>query len=128
MYGKCQFSRNETACIALAKRSIVEHKILLPSSPLSVPQAELWSGWMTCVDPSAEDPLEPCPPPLPLDVAACVAAACAMKFLPFSTFSMKFLPMARTDGFRLCRGEGLSTAATPSDTPVRDDMLALDDC
>ena len=90
-------------------------------------QAELWSGWM-CVDPSAEDPLEPCPPPPPLDVAACVAAACAMKFLPFSTFSMKFLPMARTDGFRLCRGEGLSTAATPSDTPVSEDMLALDDC
>ena len=70
--------------------------------------------------PSAEDPLEPCPP-LP---TACVAAACAIKFFPFSTFSMKFFPIARTDGFRLCRGDGLSTAR---DTPVMEDMLALDD-
>ena len=127
MYGKCQFSRNETACIALAKK--IDRRTQDSSPFESVHhQAELWSGWM-CVDPSAEDPLEPCPPPPPpLDVAACVAAACAMKFFPFSTFSMKFLPMARTDGFRLCRGEGLSTAATPSDTPVSEDMLALDDC
>ena len=28
MYGKCQFSRNKTACIALAKRSSIEDKIL----------------------------------------------------------------------------------------------------
>ena len=93
----------------------------LPLAILAVTQAELWSGWMC--DPSAEDPLEPWPPPPP-PPPACVAAACAIKFLPFSTFSMKFLPMARTDGFLLCLGDGLSTA---SDTPVMEDMLALED-
>ena len=43
---------------------------------------------------------------------------------------MKFLPIARTDGFLLWRGDGLSTAsdAPPTMEDVMDDTLALDDC
>ena len=43
---------------------------------------------------------------------------------------MKFLPIARTDGFLLWRGDGLSTASDPPPTmeDVMDDTLALDDC
>ena len=43
---------------------------------------------------------------------------------------MKFLPIARTDGFLLWRGDGLSTTsdAPPTMEDVMDDTLALDDC
>jgi hypothetical protein len=48
--------------------------------------------------PSAEDPREECPPPTPPPLP------------PVCIFilSIKFFPIARTDGFRLCLGDGLS--------------------